>query len=99
MQNWRATCKTLSLSLFACEKKAKRPSRALHTTAYGTSNTAALHIQSDDLKNSTDRLTESETLKCSVSVFGEWQYICAKLTHSLQLTHWWVKSEHLLSSG
>ncbi len=28
-----------------------------------------------------------------------WQYICAKLIHSLQLTHWRVISEHILASG
>ncbi len=102
MQNWRATCKTLapSLSLSACEEKSKvTASRVLHTRAYGTSNTGALRIHSDDLKNSTDRLTESETLKRSVRVFSEWKYICAKLIHSLQLTHLRVKSDYLLASG
>ncbi len=33
-----------------------------HTRAYGTSNTGALRIHSDELNNSTDRLTESGTL-------------------------------------
>ncbi len=99
MQNWHATCTTLSLSLCAWDESKVTASRALHTRAYCTSNTGALRIHSDDLKNSTDHLTESETLKRSVSVFGEWQYICAKLIDSLQLTHWWIKSEYLLASG
>ncbi len=69
-------CKTLSLSLslslFGCEKKAKRWRVVrLHTRAYGTSNRGTqrtLQIHLDELKNSTDRLTESETPKRSVSV-------------------------------
>ncbi len=40
----------------------------LDTRAYGTSNTGALRIHSVDLKNSTDRLTESETEALSQSV-------------------------------
>ncbi len=27
------------------------------------------------------------------------KYICSKFIHGLQLTHWRVKSEHLLASG
>ncbi len=49
-----------SLSLF--EKSKATASRVSHTRAYGTSNTGALRIYSDELNNSTDRLTESETL-------------------------------------
>ncbi len=37
-------------------------SRVPHTRAYGTSNTGALCIHSDELNNSTDRLTENESL-------------------------------------
>ncbi len=36
--------------------------RVPHTRAYSMSNTGALRIHSDELNNSTDRLTESETL-------------------------------------
>ncbi len=54
---------SLSLSLSACEEKSKvTASRVPHTRAYGTSNTGALRIHSDELNNSTDRLMESETL-------------------------------------
>ncbi len=53
---------SLSLSLSACEEKNKgTASRLPHTRAYVTSNTGALRIHSDELNNSTDRLTESET--------------------------------------
>ncbi len=64
-----------------------------------TSDTGVLQIHWDELKNITDRLTESETLKHSVSVFGEWKCICAKLLLSLQLTHWRIKSKNWLASG
>ncbi len=36
-------------------------SHVSHTIAYGTSNIGALCIHSDEMNNSTDRLTESET--------------------------------------
>ncbi len=69
--------RSLSLSFFVCEKKANRRQVVrLDTRAYGTSDTAALHIHSNDLKNSTDRLTERETLKRLVSVFGVAIYLC-----------------------
>ncbi len=56
-----------SLALSACEEKSKaKASRVPHTRAYGTSNTGALRIHSDELNNSTDRLTESE-LSCGQS--------------------------------
>ncbi len=34
-----------------CERDKATASRALHTTVYGTSNTATLRIHSDELKN------------------------------------------------
>ncbi len=53
----------LSRSLSVCEEKSKATaSRVPHTRAYSTSNTCVLHIRSDELNNSTDRLTESEAL-------------------------------------
>ncbi len=61
----------LSLSLRVRKKSKATASHVLHTRAYGTSNTGALCIHSDELKNITDRLTERETLKCSVRVFSE----------------------------
>ncbi len=80
MQNWHATCKTLSLSLslsLCVRKKAnRRRGVCLDTRVYGTSNTGALRIHSDDLKNSTDRLTERETLKRLVRVFGVAIFLC-----------------------
>ncbi len=92
--------KTLSLSLSArvCETKRRRDMRR-YTRVYGTSKAGVLRIHWDELKNSTDRLTESETLKHSISVFGEWKYTCAKLILNLQLTYWRVKSENLLAGG
>ncbi len=65
-----------SLSLF--EKSKAAASRVSHTRAYSTSNTGALRIHSDELNNSTDRLTESETLMGLVD-----KYICATLIHRL----------------
>ncbi len=93
-------CKTLSLclSLRACMWDKATVCRALHTRVY-VRQIGALRIHWDERKNSTDRLTVSELLKRSVSVFCEWKYVCAKLILSLQLTHWRVKSENLLASG
>jgi len=51
---------SLTPSLF--EKSKATKSRGPQTRAYGTSNTGALRIHSDELKNSTDRLMNSETL-------------------------------------
>ncbi len=48
-----------SLSLF--EKSKATASGVPQTRAYGTSNTGAQRIHSDELKNSTDCLMESET--------------------------------------
>ncbi len=64
IQNWRATCKPISLPLFLSlfEKSKATVSRVPQTRAYGMSNTGALRIHSYELNNSTDRLTESETL-------------------------------------
>ncbi len=69
---------SLTPSLSACEEKSKAmASRVPHTRAYGniTSNTGAQQIHSDELNNSTDHLTESETLLRSKLM----KYICAKL--------------------
>ncbi len=74
-------------------------SKATASCAPRVHGTGALHIHWDKLKNNTNRLTESKTLKRSVRVFGEWKYICAKLILSLQRTHWWVKSDNLLAIG
>ncbi len=49
-------------SLSVCEKKSKAKARRMpQTRAYGTSNTGALRIHSNELNNSTDRL-QNETL-------------------------------------
>ncbi len=67
---------------------------------HGTSNTGALRIHWDELKNSTDRESDdgewnSEALsQCSAS-----KYICAKLILNLQLTHWLIQSENVLDIG
>ncbi len=53
---------SLAPSLSLSEKPKSTASCVPHTRAYSTSNTAVLRIHSDELKNSTDRLTESETL-------------------------------------
>ncbi len=90
-------CKTLSLCL---SLHVRRRVVRLHTRVYGTPNTQTqVRCASIEMKNIKERLTDSETLKRSVSVFGEWKYISAKLILSLQLTHWRAKSEKLLAIG
>ncbi len=81
-------CKTLSLFI---SLRVRRRVMRLHTRVYGTSNTGALSVHSEELKKkkkkNTDRLTESETLKRSVVVFGELKYICAKLIYLASNLH------------
>ncbi len=167
IQNWRATCKTLSLSLCVWGEKSRATAGCVpHTRAYGASHTGALRIHSDYIyiyiyafsrRFYPKRLTiafrlyifistcvpwESnpqpfaQLMQCSTTephrntwthelinndyyliqmnwIIAQitwrrvkpwcgqswWKYICAKLIHSLQLTHWRVISEHLLASG
>ncbi len=65
-------------------------SRAIRV--HSTSNTGALRIHWDDLKNSTDRLTERNY--DALSIYTQHSYICAKLILSLI-----IKSENLLAIG
>ncbi len=41
----------LCVCVCVCERDKATASRALHTRVYGTSNTATLRIESDELKN------------------------------------------------
>ncbi len=82
-------CKALSVLTKATASRAPR--------IHDMSNTGAQRNHWDELKNSTDGLTERETLKRSVSVPRV--NILAKLILSLQLTHWRIQSENVLAIG